>query len=451
MRSIKGIALIPSHSLNDHFYTFESIENFQEVVVPIYVDHDYNSMSIGYARIYYSDQDKALLYEGEVEDGYEEYQHVSVGIYVVDYELTEETKRMVIRKFMIYELSLTNNPAIPFTTLEFEKIKNIIHNTNIKYNMSETPKIPDNVHTNVIIEKLNDYFNTHKTTKFTITKETIDATPFATRNENGLFPIPSTLKTNSHLYTTKGIIDGKNVIFVTATMPKWADFVDGSAPSDATQTISEVSVNAIYTGYRQSVTDLAKSVSKIDLVNELVRLGVVMGDLRLDEKVEIEGETSTNVIYANGKTSESALTTSDILTANDILTISKFFRDNGKVGQIVMFVHPKQFSDLARDSNVLSLHISGNKVVGSEEPIRELNVYGVKVFPSNFHTTGTGAGGITTYRSVAFVEGAIGQGYGDIEVEIWRDGNTLKDVITVKKLVATKILDAQGVVKFISA
>lgn len=126
MRSIKGIALIPSHSLNDHFYTFESIENFQEVVVPIYVDHDYNSMSIGYARIYYSDQDKALLYEGEVEDGYEEYQHVSVGIYVVDYELTEETKRMVIRKFMIYELSLTNNPAIPFTTLEFEKIKNIV-------------------------------------------------------------------------------------------------------------------------------------------------------------------------------------------------------------------------------------------------------------------------------------------------------------------------------------
>lgn len=450
MRFIKGIALIPSHSLNNHFYTFESIESFQDVVVPIYVDHDYSVNSIGYAKIFYSEADKALLYEGEIEEGYEQYGHVSVGIYVVDYELTEESKRMVIRKFMIYELSLTNNPAIPFTTLEFEKIKNIVHNNSIKYNMSNMPEIPKS-ETNVLIEKLNDYFNTHKPTRFTITKETIDATPFGTRNESGLFPIPSTLRTNSHLFTTRGIVDGKNVVFVTATMPKWADFPDGSAPPDATQTISEVSVGAIYTGYRQSVTDLAKVVSKVDLVNELVRLGVIMGDLRLDEKVELEALTSTNVIYANGKTTEGAIASTDKISASEILTIVKFFRDQGKFGQIVMFVHPKQFTDLANDSNVLSLHISGNKVVGSEEEIRELDVYGVKVYPSNFLTTGTGAGGITTYRAVAFVEGAIGQGYGDVEVEIWRDGNAQKDIITVKKLVATKILDTNGVTRYISA
>lgn len=456
---VEGIAMLPAETLNATLFTIQSLEGIDKIV-PFLLEHD-ERREIGKARVYWDPNDYLLKYEGEIKD--EEFREgwkVSIGAIAQEYNVlahldeSSKTKHIieVIYKADIIEISLVSEPAVPWVTLNIANKKN-----NKTCNMSELYvinsmselKITNSVESD-IIHKLDKYI---KGEISTLRLNAVDATNLTSQFVGGIYPAPTKLISNLERFVTMGRVEGKTAVFTKVDFPVWADFTDGSTPGDNTHAVSDVTASVKYIGYKNTITDLAKAVKPFDLVSEIIRIARLMGKAKIDADIisALEADFGSTIFGDGSVTTEGAITSAMTLTPSQILRALRTLKDNGEFGDFVMVVHPKQLQDLLGNSNVLNASAYGEKVLGADGDILEIFIYGVRVIGSNFLSTGTGSGGITTYRSFVFRAGSVGLALGDEEIEIWRKGEANADVLIIKKLIATKTIDNTGVVRIITA
>lgn len=498
---ISGIALYSGYSLNGYYFTIDSLRDGHMKSVPLYLEHNY-SKKIGKITYLYDEENALLRFEGEidydsldddlkkeVDDHLYEGAKVSVGCEVLEYSIitnvdnmNEEIKEYILITHVEFvELSIVMNPSFPLTTLNFAKAKRNIYtptlvNRVINYvacsidkvdrginndtittptptsistlnnmliydmdaNMPNTSTSNEKPISNIVehreddrIELLKRYIE-RKTNHIKFSINAIDATPFNTRSEMGIAPRPTIVSGNVEEFLNRGVIEGKKATWVVVPIVEWSSFVDGSTPNDATQPISEVEEVVSYRGYRQSVSDLAKVIAPIDLIGELVRLEKGMVAYEIDKEIFAKRSEASTIVEDN-----------EPFNYTHLLRAIRTIRANGGVGEIVALLPPKAFHELLEDLNASTY--GDNTPFANKDGIYELYVFGARVRMTSREVIDN-VGGTNYLRSVIFLSGSIGVALGDLEVEVFRDGNALKDVITIKKAFALKYLNPMHIV-----
>ncbi|MEM4325497.1 MAG: hypothetical protein QXK74_08385 [Candidatus Nitrosocaldaceae archaeon] len=502
---IEGIALYSGYSLNGYYFTLESLMDGDGEEVDLYLEHDYSKL-IGKVKFIFDRDDAMLKFKGyidydslsqslkeEVNEHLNGGAKVSVGCEVLEYSILTNVNNIedrineciLITHVKFYELSIVMNPSFPLTTIstnakvikvdnmatnmvkDRDKTKMIdlitcsittintntstptptntpttnmnlndmnLTNMNLTYNMEGKPTLQENHNINMEDERivaLKNYLARRVNhIKFSI--NAIDATPFNTRSEMGVAPRPTIVSGNVEEFLNKGVVEGKKATWVVVPIVEWSSFVDGSTPNDATQAISEVEEVVGYRGYRQGVSDLAKLVAPIDLVGELIRLEKSMVAYEIDKEIFAKRSGASTIVEEDAPFSYTHL-------LNAIRTI----RANGGVGEIVALLPPKAFHELLSE-----LHAStygDNTPFANKDGIYEVYVFGARVRMTSREVIDN-VGGTNYLRSIIFLSGSIGVALGDLEVEVFRDGNALKDVITIKKAFALKYLNPMHIV-----
>jgi hypothetical protein len=498
-----GIALIATQSLNGEIFTIESLQKafdgVTDIKVPVFIEHDYSKI-VGEARLWLEQNPIQVLYECEANVD-REYKGVSIGINVTEWDEASDGT-MLIKNFIIYELSLTDNPAIPYVTIDAQTFSKILHKLKpevkpevkpeikpevkpeikpeiesevkpeiesevkpeieseikteieLKYNMEDlTKSIKPNVNKNELITAIENYAQTKTPFRVTIKKEFIDADAQAPSLEP--YPKFATLIPRLERFLNRGEIRGSVAQFVTFTVPEWALLPDdGTNVSDASQNVTVVTEDIKYYGYKQTISKGIQLNSNWNIVQTLARTALNLSAYAIDKVMysKIDGDATITAIYGGGKTSEGALTSGDKFNVSLVVDIVDSIRKSKKNGKVIIVVGEKQFGDLLRDSNLYNMSISGTQVVGSERDFYEgIDVYGALVIPMSGVTTGTGSGSITTYHGCAFVVGACAYVAGDPELSVNFEPNKMVDVINIMKPIACKVLDPDAVRRVITA
>ncbi|MDW8275180.1 MAG: hypothetical protein RMJ59_02205 [Candidatus Nitrosocaldus sp.] len=479
---VSGIAVYAGYSLNGYYFTYESLQGI-DTVVPLYHEHNYDRQ-IGQVRLYTSEDGTYINYDGEIdeasitEDVMRDLEkglyRVSIGVEVNEYYVYHHVSSGSDEEFILihsirpFELSIVKNPAFPLTTLYMQNARRIemvgdgksvqkrilmlrnricdgagcirmrlgcdnnataqyTHKINI--DMAEEKPVITNSGENPIVEAVNSYISRTKGhIKFVV--NAIDASPFGSRGENGLVPKPQRISARLEEFMVKGRVEGKNAVWTVVPVVEWSTFADGSAPADAAQSITEASKAVEYRGYRQSITDLAKISAPVDLIGELVALEREMLQYEIDKALFDQRAEITNTL-------DSATA---MLEPGDVLTAIRQIRATGNMNDIVLVCPPKVFHDLMGSQEVSKfLEYGDGNALGAREGINEFFIYGIRVRMTSKEVTEE-VDGTDKYVSIMFPVGAVGLALGSLEVEIFRDGNALKDVITVKKPFALKYL-----------
>jgi hypothetical protein len=486
-----GIALIATQSLNGEIFTIESLQKafngVSDIKVPVFIDHDYSKI-VGEARLWLESDPIQVMYECEANVD-REYKGVSIGINVTEWDEASDGT-MLIKNFIIYELSLTDNPAIPYVTIDAQTFSKILHKLKpavkseiqevkpeikpiiqseikpeiqeevkevkpeIKYNMEDlTKSIKPNVNKNELITAIENYSISKTPFRVTIKKEFVDADA----QGPALDPYPkfATLTARLERFLNRGEIKGSVAQFVTFTVPEWALLPDdGTNVNDATQNVSVITEDIKYYGYKQTVSKGIQLNSNWNIVQALARTALNLSTYAIDKVMygKIDGDATITAIYGGGKTAENALTSGDKFNVSLVIDIVDSIRKSKKNGKVVIVVSEKQFGDLLRDSNLYNMSISGSQVVGSEKDFYEgIDVYGALVIPMSGLNTGTGSGGITTYHGCALVVGSCAFVAGDPELSVNFDPNKMVDIINIMKPIACKVLDSEAVRRVITA
>ncbi|MEM2856996.1 MAG: hypothetical protein QW416_07850 [Candidatus Nitrosocaldaceae archaeon] len=481
---IEGIAVYAGYSLNGYYFTYDALQAIN-TSVPLYVEHVYDRQ-IGEVRLFTSDDGSYLAYEGtiwlgslteeEVGNLKSGLYRVSIGVEVHEYYVSQHVNGGDVDEFILIhsikpvELSLVKNPAFPLTTLYMQNAREInvnaeaikedililrnkmadagtragaINIISTKYNPITTadkgdinkdmtedkPVISTNSEINHVLESLNAFVSRQRGhIKFTI--NAIDASPFATRSEMGIVPKPRHISANLEEFLSRGRVEGKNATWIVVPVVDWATFIDGTTPADATQNITEVTASVAYKGYRQSVTDLAKVASPVDLVGELVTL----------ERDMIAYEIDKAIFDQRGEITTSPLDATSTLDPSTVLTAIRQIRATGNMSDLILLCPPKVFHDLMGSPEVSNFIDYGEgNTLSAKNGINEFFIYGVRVRMTSKEITEE-VGDDNKLVSIMFPAGAIGVAIGNLEVEIFRDGNALKDVITIKRPFALKYL-----------
>ncbi len=482
---IEGIAVYAGYSLNGYYFTYEALQNIN-INVPLYVEHVYDRQ-VGEVRLFTSDDGSYLAYEGTVWLGSLTEQEVSnlkaglyrvsIGVEVHEYYVSQHVNGENVEEFILihsikpFELSLVENPAFPLTTLYMQNAKKVKVNADeikedililrnkmtgaakragainiiptitkhdskavdkgdINRDMTEDkPVISTNSNVDNVLESLNAFVSRQRGhIKFTI--NTIDASPFETRSEMGIVPKPRHISANLEEFLARGRVEGKNATWIVVPVVDWETFIDGTTPADATQNITEVTAPVSYKGYRQSVTDLAKVASPVDLVGELVAL----------ERDMIAYEIDKAIFDQRGEITTSPLDATSTLDPSTVLTAIRQIRATGNMNDLILLCPPKVFHDLMGSPEISNfIEYGEGNTLSARDGINEFFIYGVRVRMTSKEITET-VGNSSKLVSIMFPAGAIGVAIGNLEVEIFRDGNALKDVITIKRPFALKYL-----------
>jgi gas vesicle protein len=504
-----GIALIATQSLNGEIFTLESLQKafngVTDIKVPVFIDHDYSKI-VGEARLWLESDPIQVMYECEANVD-REYKGVSIGINVTEWDEASDGT-MLIKNFIIYELSLTDNPAIPYVTVDAQTFSKILHKLkpamkpepqevkpeiqpeikpavqevkseikseiqevkseikpavqeevkeikqDVKYNMEDlTKSIKPNINKNELITAIENYALTKTPFRVTIKKEFVDADA----QGPALDPYPkyATLTARLERFLNRGEIKGSVAQFVTFTVPEWSLLPDdGTNVNDATQNVSVITEDIKYYGYKQTVSKGIQLNSNWNIVQALARTALNLSTYAIDKVMysKIDGDATITAIYGGGKTSEGTLTSGDKFNVGLVIDIVDSIRKSKKNGKVIIVVSEKQFGDLLRDSNLYNMSISGAQVVGSEKDFYEgIDVYGALVIPMSGLNTGTGSGGITTYHGCALVVGSCAFVAGDPELSVNFDPNKMVDIINIMKPIACKVLDSDAVRRVITA
>lgn len=486
--NIEGIAVYAGYSLNGYYFTYEALQSIN-TNVPLYVEHAYDRQ-VGEVRLFTSDDGSYLAYKGtvwlgslteqEVSDLKAGLYRVSIGVEVHEYYVSQHVNEGDVEEFILihsikpFELSLVKNPAFPLTTLYMQNARKIKVDTEamkkdililrnkmvdtgrragtiniistitkhehshimqakkggINKDMAEgKPVITTNSEIDHVLESLNAFVSRQRGhIKFTI--NAIDASPFATRSEMGIVPKPRHISANLEEFLARGRVEGKNATWIVVPVVDWTTFIDGTTPADATQNITEVSASVTYKGYRQSVTDLAKVASPVDLVGELVAL----------ERDMIAYEIDKAIFDQRGEITTPPLDATSTLDPSTVLTAIRQIRATGNMNDLILLCPPKVFHDLMGSPEISNFIDYGEgNTLSARNGINEFFIYGVRVRMTSKEITEE-VGGDNKLVSIMFPAGAIGVAIGNLEVEIFRDGNALKDVITIKRPFALKYL-----------
>lgn len=123
-KKIKGVAAYAGVSRNRNLYLPEELAKADGVEVPIYWSHDYSKPPLGKAVFHWNPELEILEYEGEVSDGVSA-QYVSIA---AEYDYSEEFHNLFVpRNLRFVELSLTNNPGFPLTSVVAESKKGVVY------------------------------------------------------------------------------------------------------------------------------------------------------------------------------------------------------------------------------------------------------------------------------------------------------------------------------------
>jgi hypothetical protein len=255
----------------------------------------------------------------------------------------------------------------------------------------------------------------------------------------------------------------KQVNFTTISTAAWASLTEDTAPSDATQTITEIQIAPTETGIKQRVSYITMESATPDVV-EAVERSFQHGAL-LDEDNQIitaleaqnnsgsyKGSTTAGVIFASGTSgqyiantpsannsgADSGIGSTYIFQAAYLNAALMLIQAQGYAtnpGDIVAVIHPVQFQDLLTDS-----HVNQYLYFGSVGPIQAgvvPQVYGIDLVRSTYVPTGSGSGSpaAVVYHAQVFLKtsfkgdqpaslgvgGSVGMGISrDLLVELWR-------------------------------
>ncbi|MEM4286941.1 MAG: phage capsid protein [Candidatus Caldarchaeum sp.] len=240
-------------------------------------------------------------------------------------------------------------------------------------------------------------------------------------------------------------------------MPAFGALSSKTAPTTVTHTITTVTASVAergaaqvigYEEIEQSVVDLARMIS--DSFTE----AAVIDE---DKQILTELDTNPNVYYANDRTSENGILSTDILTLADIVKAKRKLIENLKIvpppGSLVLVLSPKQYADLLRDANIMKAAEFGD---GSPVQTGVIpSVVGIKLVVSDQVSTGTGGGTppATTYRAHLFLpKQAFGLAIGrDLLIEAFREPPKRAITITASYLVGAKLINEKAALKVVSA
>src|SRR5579875_3521698 len=202
----------------------------------------------------------------------------------------------------------------------------------------------------------------------------------------------------------------KQVNFTTITTPAFGSLTEDTAPSDVSQTITEVSVTPAETGAKQRISYITMESATPDVVQAVERAFQAAALIDEDNTIlsALDAATPAATLYGDESvSSESNITSSMTFAAKRLASALREVQKKGYAinpGDLVAVLHPVQYDALLKDTS-----ISQYLYFGSVGPIQQAvipQVYGVDVVRSTKVPTGTGAGSpaITTYHAQVFLK-----------------------------------------------
>ncbi len=263
----------------------------------------------------------------------------------------------------------------------------------------------------------------------------------------------------------------KQVNFTSITTPAFASLTEDTAPTDVTQTITEISVTPAETGAKQRVSYITMESATPDVVQAVERAFQAAALIDEDNTIlaALDGASASDAgtVFAGGVTSEASLTSSDTMTGSLMANAMALIQEKGyslNPGDLVCVMHPVQYQGLLADT-----HINQYLYFGSVGPIQQgvvPQVYGVDVVRSTKVPTGTGSGSPvpTTYHAQVFLKasakgdanglgvgGAVGLGISrDLMVETWRKIDERDLYIVASHRIAAGILQPNAAARILT-
>jgi len=251
------------------------------------------------------------------------------------------------------------------------------------------------------------------------------------------------------------------VKFTKITTPTFGALTEGQSPNDATQTVTVIEAVPAERGAKQRVTYTVLESAAPNLVDAVEKSFVKAAVLDEDGVIldALDNETISNlagVIYGDGSASDADGITSDMtMGPSQIIDALELLQESGRAvapGDAVLVLHPKQYADLIKNSDVKTalqygtLDIEGGRVV---------RLYGVDIVESTevSSTQNAATPPVTYYKAYLFIKGeAIGLGFSrnlTIETDRKIDERALYLVATHR--IAAAIKDAKSVVAIYTA
>ncbi len=200
----------------------------------------------------------------------------------------------------------------------------------------------------------------------------------------------------------------KQVNFTTITTPAFGSLTEDFAPSDVSQTISEISVTPTETGAKQRISYITMESATPDVVQAVERSFQAAALIDEDNTIltALDSATPAATLYGDESvSSEASITSSMTFKAARLASALREIQKKGysiSPGDLVAVLHPVQYDSLLKDTA-----ISQYLYFGSVGPIQQAvvpQVYGVDVVRSTKVPTGTGSGSITTYHAQVFLK-----------------------------------------------
>ncbi|MDG6923612.1 MAG: phage major capsid protein [Nitrososphaerota archaeon] len=257
----------------------------------------------------------------------------------------------------------------------------------------------------------------------------------------------------------------KQINFTTVSTAEFGSITEDTSPSDATQTITEISATPTETGVKQRISYIVLESATPDVVQAIERSQQAAALIDEDAQIlnALDSATPYATYYASTATSESQLTTSMTFTASLLAQAFSGIQTAGYAlnpGDLVCVMHPVQYQALLQDS-----HINQYLYFGSAGAIQQgvvPQVYGIDIVRSTKVPTGTGSGSpaATTYHAQVFLKasakgdpngigigGSVGLGIQrELMIEQWRRIDERALYLVASHRIAAAVIQPNAVV-----
>ena len=286
--------------------------------------------------------------------------------------------------------------------------------------------------------------------------EAVSGVPSTFSYRRDLITIPSKIAVGLREYADVVTIErgSKEAKWYKIDVPAFTALTSKTVPSEVSHTITTVTAPVAERGAYQVVGYEEIEQSVVDLVAGIERTFTAAAVADLDKVILNELDTNTNEYLAGGKTSEADLTSSDKLTLAELLAAKRTLIENSKrvprPGELVLVCGTKQYHDLLSDTNVIKA-----ADFGGGEPVRrgELpQVLGINIIQTDQVSTGSGSGGITTYRAHLFYPRAFGLAVSrELTIEAFREPPKRAISLTASYVAGAKLIEPKYSLKVITA
>jgi N4-gp56 family major capsid protein len=237
-------------------------------------------------------------------------------------------------------------------------------------------------------------------------------------------------------------------------VPSFSALTSKTAPTESAQTITTVSASLSERGALQVVGYDEIERSTIDLVRGIEETLTLAALIDMDKIILNELDTNTNTHFAAGRSGENAITSSDTLKLSELVAAKrKLIEQSRRVprpGELVLVCSTKQYHDLMQDTSVIKA-----ADFGGGEPVRTgvlPQVLGINIIQTDNVSTGTGSGGITTYRAHLFFPKAFGLAVSrDLMIEAFREPPKRAISLTASYVAGAKLIEPLYSLRVITA